>query len=599
MAREHSLSAGDLLKPHARALTLGFVAVIGEGAASLLEPWPLKVVIDNVLKSQPLHGWLSELVLPLASGDRLTILKFAALAALAIAILGALCSYTEKYLTTSTGQWVMHDLRLRVYSHIQRLSLSYHDHRRTGDLVSRVTDDIDAIQSFIASGLLGVLINALTLVGMVGVMFYMSWRFTLIALSIAPVLFLLVYTYTRRIKKAAREVRKKEGEIVSVIQEVLSSIRVVKAYAREDYEQTRLEEESLESVEIALRARGLKARLAPLVAILVAVGTSMVLWFGARMALAGSLSAGALIVFILYLNKMYKPMQELSKMTDAWSKAAVGFERIREVLDTDGEVRDLPGARNAPRVRGLIEFEHVNFAYSPESPVLKDVNLRIEPGQVAALVGPTGAGKSTLISLIPRFYDPTSGVVRIDGIDIRRLRMQSLRQRMSFVLQETLLFHGPVWSNIAYGRPGASRAEILRAAELANAHEFIEKMPQGYDTLMGERGVTLSGGQRQRIAIARAIIRDTPILILDEPGTGLDAASEKLVFEALDRLMEGRTAIVIAHRLSTVRRAGVIFVVKDGAVIERGKHEELVQAGGLYAELYELQFGLEAQAGRV
>jgi subfamily B ATP-binding cassette protein MsbA len=595
--KPNSLSVVDLLRPHTKALGIGLLAVIGEGVTNLLDPWPLKIVIDNVLKSQPVHGWLPRLIGPLASADRLTILKFAALAALVIAVVGALCSYTEKYLTTSVGQWVMHDLRLRLYSHIQRLSLAYHDHKQTGDLVSRVTSDIDAIQSFIASGLLGALINSLTLVGMVGVMFYLNWRFTLIALSIAPVLFVLVYTYTRRIKKAAREVRKKEGEIVSVIQEVLSSIRVVKAYAREEYEQTRLEEESLESVEIALHARGLKARLAPLVAILVAVGTSMVLWFGARMVLNGSLSAGALIVFILYLNKMYKPMQELSKMTDAWSKAEVGYERIREVLETEGEVHELAGARNAPGLRGRIEFDRVNFSYQPDYPILRDVSFRIEPGQVAALVGPTGAGKTTIISLIPRFYDPTSGVVRIDGADIRRFRMQSLRQQMSFVLQETLLFRAPVWNNIAYGKPGASRAEILRAAELANAHEFIEKMPQGYDTLIGERGATLSGGQRQRIAIARAIIRDTPILILDEPSSGLDAAAEKLVFEALDRLMEGRTSIVIAHRLSTIRRAGIIFVVNDGAIAESGTHDELVKSGGLYAELYELQFGVEAQAG--
>jgi len=300
----------------------------------------------------------------------------------------------------------------------------------------------------------------------------------------------------------------------------------------------------------------------------------------------------------MYLNKMYKPMQELSKMTDAWSKAEVGYERIREVLEINGEVQDLPGARRAPRLRGQIEFDHVHFNYRPDTPVLRDVSFRIEAGQVAALVGPTGAGKTTIISLIPRFYDPTSGTVRIDGSDIRRFRIQSMRQQMSFVLQETLLFHGPVWSNIAYGKPGATRAEILRAAEMANAHEFIEKMPEGYDTLVGERGVTLSGGQRQRIAIARAIIRNTPILILDEPTTGLDAASEKLVFEALDRLMENRTSIVIAHRLSTIRRAGIIFVVQDGVICECGTHEQLVNTDGLYAELYELQFGAGSHAGK-
>ena len=507
-----------------------------------------------------------------------------------IAVVGAIFSYAEKYLTTSVGQWVMHDLRRTLYSHVQRLSLSYHDHKQTGDLISRVTSDIDAVQSFLASGLLSAMVDVLTLLGMIAVMFYLNWRFTLIALSVSPALFLIVYSYTRRIKKAAREVRKKEGEIVSVIQEVLTSIRVVKAFGREEYEQQRLEEESLESVELALRARGLKAKLSPIVEVIVAIGTSMVLWFGAKMVLDSTLSAGSLVMFIWYLGKMYKPMQDLSKMTDSYSKALVGYERIRELLETDSEVNDLPGARNIPPVKGEIEFENVSFSYEPNSPVLADVSFKVAPGQVVALVGPTGAGKTSIISLIPRFYDPESGRVKIDGQDIRRFTQKSLRQQISFVLQETVLFHAPVWKNIAYGKPGATRAEILRAAQLANAHEFIEKMPEGYDTMIGERGVTLSGGQRQRIAIARAVIRNTPILILDEASSGLDAAAEKLVFEALDHLMEGKTSIVIAHRLSTIRRADIIMVVSDGKIVESGTHQELLQSGGVYAELYELQF---------
>jgi len=589
-AEARSLTIGDLLRPHVRLLALGLAAVIGEGLANLLEPWPLKVVLDNVLKSKSGDGWLNHLIDTHFDGNKLQILEVAALAVLAIALVGGLCSYLEKYVTTSVSQWVTHDLRRALYSHIQRLSLAFHDHKQTGDLISRVTSDIDAIQSFITSGLLGVLINSLTLLGMVGVMLYLNWRFTLIALSIAPVLFTVVYSYTRRIKKAAREVRKKEGEIVSVIEEVLSSIRVVKAFAREDYEQHRLEEQSLEGVEIALRARSLKAKLAPLVEIIVAVGTSLVLWFGARMALTGRLSAGSLVVFIFYLGKMYKPMQELSKMTDAYSKAAIGYERIREVLDIDGETKDLPGARRAPQFRGAIEFRNVDFCYDHDVPVLNNVSFRIEPRQVAALVGPTGAGKSTIISLIPRFYDPTSGLITIDGLDVRRFTQKSLRHQVSFVLQETFLFHGPIWQNIAYGKPDAGRNEILRAAELANASEFIERMPEGYDTIVGERGVTLSGGQRQRIAIARAIIRDTPILILDEPSSGLDAASEQLVFEALDRLMQTKTSIVIAHRLSTVQRADVIFVVDRGSIVESGTHSELMHSGGLYSQLHEIQF---------
>jgi subfamily B ATP-binding cassette protein MsbA len=585
-----------LLRPHTKTLALGLLAVIGETIADLLQPWTLKIVFDNVLKTgkPQAHGWLNSLILATVGTNPLAILRFAAIAALAIAVAGAICSYWEKYLTTSVGQWVMHDLRRTLYSHVQRLSLSYHDQKQTGDLISRVTSDIDAIQSFVASGVLGVFVDILMLVGMVGVMFYVNWRFTLIALSVAPPLFAVVYSYTRRIKKASREVRKKEGEIVSVIQEVLTSIRVVKAFAREDYEQKRLEEESLESVEIALRARGLKAKLSPLVEVIVAVGTSLVLWFGARMVLQGALSAGSLIVFILYLGKMYKPMQDLSKMTDAYAKASIGYERIQEVLATHREVTDLPGSRPAARLRGKIDFENVSFQYGPDAPVLHDVTLHIEPGQTAALVGPTGAGKTTIVSLIPRFYDPVSGVVRIDGQDVRRYTQKSLRQQISFVLQETLLFHGSIWNNIAYGKPEASRAEIYRAAELANAHEFIDKMPQGYDTIVGERGVTLSGGQRQRIAIARAVIRDSPILILDEPGSGLDAASEKLVFDALDRLVEGKTSIVIAHRLSTIRNAHTIFVVDAGTIRESGTHEELLRAGGLYADLYDIGFGEQA-----
>jgi ATP-binding cassette, subfamily B, bacterial len=300
------------------------------------------------------------------------------------------------------------------------------------------------------------------------------------------------------------------------------------------------------------------------------------------------------VLFIQYLSKMYKPMQELSKLTDTYSKAAVGYERVQEVLRTKNEIRDLPKARRAPKFKGKIEFEHVSFSYSPEQPVLRDINVSVQPGQVAALVGPTGAGKSTIISLVSRFYDPLEGMVKIDGTDIRQFKQQSLRRQISYVLQETVLFHGPIWRNIAYGKPEATRQEIVRAAELANATEFIDKMPEGFDTVVGERGMTLSGGQRQRIAIARAIIRNTPILLLDEPTSGLDSASEQLVFEALDRLMEGKTTIVIAHRLSTIRRADRIFVVNQGAIVEEGRHGELLKGGGLYAELYRLQFSEEA-----
>lgn len=571
-------------------LVLAFIAVLGEAGTDLLEPWPLKIVFDYVFGTKHMPAWMSGLIGGTFGLNKVAILHFAVLAVIVIAAAGALSSYAEKYLTTSVGQWVMHDLRSVLYHHIQRLSLAYHDHKPAGDLISTVTADIDSIQDFISQALLGILVNVLTLVGMLTVMFYLNWRFTLIALSITPFLFLVVYTYTRRIKQASRALRKKEGEVVSVVAEVLGSIRVVKAFAREDYEEARLAQQSLENVEIALRARSLKAKLAPVVQVIVAVGTCLVLWYGVNLVLSEQMTSGSLLVFLLYLGKMYKPMRDLSKMTDTMSKAAVGYERIRAVIETENEVRNLPGARKAPALKGAIEFEHVDFGYDKRYPTLTDVNLRVEPGQLAALVGPTGAGKSTITGLIGRFYDPQKGVVKIDGEDIRKYKMKSLRRQMSFVLQETLLFRAPIWQNIAYGKPEATREEILRAAELANADEFIKNMPQQYDTMVGEKGVTLSGGQRQRIAIARAIIRNSPILILDEPTSGLDAASEELVFEALGRLMEGRTTIVIAHRLATIRRADVIFVIDHGTVVERGTYEQLIAAGGLFAKLHEIQF---------
>ncbi len=589
------LTIRNLLRPHVASLVLGFFCVLGEATANLLEPWPLKIVLDGVLKGKSDHADVLRWIYSAVGADKIAVLKLACLAVIAIAVLDAISSYGEKYLTTSMGQWITYDLRRAIYAHVQRLSLAFHDEKRTGDLITRVTDDVDAIQSFITQGLLGLFINLLTLVGMIGVMFYLNWKFTLVALSVAPVLFFIVYTYTRRIKKATRAVRKKEGEIISVVEEVLSSIRVVKAFAREDYEVKRLEEQGLEQVEIALKARALKAKLTPAVNIIVAVGTCLVLWFGGRLALNGSISSGSLVVFVWYLGKMYKPMQELSKLTDTYTKAAIGYERIQEVLATDREVKDMRGAGPAPRFRGDIAFENVSFSYTPGTPILKEVSFDIKAGQTAALVGPTGAGKTSIVSLIARFYDPEQGTVAIDQMDLRRYKQKSLRQQISFVLQDTVLFHAPLWQNIAYGKPEASRDEIVKAAQLANAMEFIEKLPQGFDTMVGERGVTLSGGQRQRIAIARAVIRNTPILILDEPSSGLDAASEKLVFEALDKLMRGRTTIVIAHRLSTVRSADVIFVVNEGQIVERGSHEQLMERGGIYAHLHDLQFDAEQQ----
>ena len=586
----------DLLRPHWKAMTMALAAVAVGAAMDLLEPWPIKIVLDYLLQSKRLPAWMIGVVGWIGDG-KLAILNFAVVAVAAIAVVGAVSSYLEDYLTTNVGQWVMHDLRRTLYHHIHRLSLAEHDEKRTGDLIGRVTSDIDSVQDFVASALLGIVTSVLTLLGIIGVMLYMNWRFTLISLSIAPFLFLVVYYFTRRIKKASRAVRKKESELVSTVEEVFSSIRLVKAFAREDYEERRFERQSLDNVETALVARSIKMKLAPIVDVIVAIGTCLMLGYGARLVMAGQLTAGDLVVFLFYLGKMYKPMRDLSKMTDTVSKAGVGFERIREILETESAVRDLPRARQARRAsratsnstRFHLDTIRINrFSKMSVSRSSRDRSRH-------SSVRPEAARQPSSIWLrVSTIRCPAQS--KLTERDIRAFTIKSIRDQISFVLQDTVLFHTPIWENIAYGRPEATRAEIIRAAELANAHEFIEKMPEGYDTMVGERGVTLSGGQRQRIAIARAVIRNTPILILDEPTSGLDAQSEQAVFEALERLMKNKTSIVIAHHLATILDADTIFVVKDSELKERGTHEELIAAGGFYSELYDIQNGEHANA---
>src|SRR5215831_3714751 len=474
-----------VLRPHWRRLSAALATVCIIGLADVLEPWPIKIVLDYVIGSKRMPEWLSAVVDKSLGGDKMAVLHFSAAMVIAVAAAGGLASYLEKTLTNRVGQSVMYDLRRDLYHHIQRLSLSYHERHKSGDLVSRVTNDVEAVQEFVSSALLDVVVDFLTLGGMLLIMFCLNWRFTLIGMIVAPLLFLEVYTLTRRIKHGTRAIRKKEGEILSVIQESLSAIRLVKAFAREDYEENRLKQETLESIDMTLRNRRIKARLSPVVDMIVAGGTCVVLWYGAALVVGGQLTSGDLVVFLFYLGKMYKPMRDLSKMTDTISKSIVGIERINEIIKTRDSVHDMSRARPAPRFRGRIEFDRVSFAYREGEPVLRNLSFQIEPGQFVALVGPTGGGKSTIIGLIPRFYDPTAGAVRIDGVDIRSFTMKSLRERMSFVLQETLLFNAPVWQNIAYGKPEASRKDIIRAARLANADEFIEKLPQGYGTVVG------------------------------------------------------------------------------------------------------------------
>jgi subfamily B ATP-binding cassette protein MsbA len=560
-------------------------------AMSVAGPWPLKIILDNVVGSHKLSPWLDDFLRPvLSGGSKMQIAAAAAIAAVIIAVLGAIASYIANYYTTSVGQWVANDLRLRTYHHLQQLSLSYYDSHQTGTLLSTITSDVQTIQGFASSSTLGIVVDLFTIVAMLFIMFQLNWDFTLIALAVTPFMLLLVSRFKKAVKKATHEVRKEQSKIVAVVDQGLQSMRVVKAFGRQDLAEEELAEVSRATVDASLKARRVKALLSPIVAVTVAFCTAIVLWRGSALIIAGVMTAGALTVFLSYLNKFFKPVQDLATMTNAIAQAAVGVERIRAILDADTIIPERPDAREPQTLMGEIEFDHVAFAYDADSPVLTDVSFHVKAGQMVGVVGPTGCGKSTVVSLIPRFYDPTAGAVRIDGADIREYKFHALRDQIGYVLQEPELFEGCVHDNIAYGRKGVTHEQVVEAAKLANADEFIARMPHGYDTMIGERGETLSGGQRQRIGIARAIIRNNPILILDEPTAALDTESESLVMEALERLMKGRTVITIAHRLSTIRDADKIVVLKGGVVAEEGSHDELIALDGVYAELYRIQF---------
>jgi ABC-type multidrug transport system fused ATPase/permease subunit len=421
-------------------------------------------------------------------------------------------------------------------------------------------------------------------------MFWLNWDFTLIAIAVTPFMLFFVARFKKAVKKATHEVRRQQSNIVAVVEQGLQSMRVVKAFGRQDLAQQELESVSRATVDAALKARRVKALLSPVVTVTVSFCVAIVLWRGSALILAGAMTAGALTVFLSYLAKFFKPVQDLATMTNSIAQTAVGVDRIRAILEADNIIPERDDAHEPESIKGEIVFDRVAFAYNPDAPVLKEVSFHIKPGQMIGVVGPTGGGKSTIVSLIPRFYDPTAGKIEIDGVDIRDYKLQALRNHIGYVLQETVLFQGTVRDNIAYGRAGATEEEIMNAAKLADVDEFVSRMPHGYDTVVGERGETLSGGQRQRIGIARAIIRNNPILILDEPTAALDTESERMVIQALERLMKGRTVITIAHRLSTIRNSSKILVLKEGVVAEQGTHDELMKLGGVYAELYRVQF---------
>jgi subfamily B ATP-binding cassette protein MsbA len=624
------MSVGSLHEPSRRALGLlarlgrrhrgplawSMAAMVAQVVLDVLEPLPLKVIIDNVLRQRPLAaGDFGPVAGVVAAASPMRLLGIACAALLVLATSSALLEYVWSARVATIGQALAFDLRAALFRHVQRLSLSFFTTRPSGEIVHRITSDIASVQEMLVSALSVLCVNVLMLAGVVFVLVRLDPVLVIGTLCLAVPLYPLMRAYARRVKAATRRTRAREGEVAGFVQEAIGSAQITKAFAREDHEAVRFDERNHHSLEAAAAQVRIQARLKPLLDVLTAVGVFVVVYFGVRRCVSGALTVGGLVVFLTYQKSLYGPIRQLSKLSGVFAKGSIGLERISQLLAEAPELSERPSAP-CPRLRGAVSFEQVSFSYHgrrgdavDRSVVLSDVTFSVPAGSVVALVGSSGAGKTTLASLVPRFYDPTAGVVRIDGHDVAGLPLEGLRRQISLVLQDAVLFGATIWENIAYGLPDApagfgsawlqSRSEnerrqvlerVKEAAREANALAFIEKLPRGFETVLGERGVDLSGGQRQRIAIARAVIRDAPILILDEPTTGLDAESEALVMQALERLMAGRTSFVIAHRLATVRRADVILVVERGRIVEVGSHAELVVRGGRYRELAELQF---------
>lgn len=571
---------------HWPRLLLAIVCALGYTGMRLAEPWPLKFVFDNVLVDTPLvtpFPWLNAWL----GTERGRVLLLAAGMLVLFAILRGIFYYFQSVLATHVGQQVVTDIRQRLFVHVQRLSLRFHHQTSTGDLLTRFTGDVNNLRQLLAASLLSLISESIILVGFVLVMFVMNWQLALLAVVTMPsILFLLVY-YSGRIREAAHAQRRREGELASRLHETLGSMHIVQLFTHEHEEEDRLQALNTRSLNAGMRSTRMEGRLNQGVEVAVAVGMALTLWVGANQVIAGRLTPGELLVFVTYMKSFFRPMRRISRIAERASKASTCVDRITDVLDQEPEIRD--GARVAPRFRGEITFRDVSFGYGKDETIVRDLDLSIAPGQTIALVGASGAGKSTIVSLLPRLYDTTAGSIQVDGTDIREFTLRSLREQISVVPQDGALFGGTIRENIAYGNPPADDQTIEAAARAANIHGFIQSLPEGYHTVLEEGGVSLSGGQRQRLAIARAMVRDAPIVVLDEPTTGLDAASEQAVLDALEHLLRDRTAIVITHRLDTVRDASEIVVLDSGRVVERGTHDELMACGGHYRDLYRLQ----------
>ena len=568
-------------------LTISFLALLVETGLHMLEPWPLKFIFDEIIFKE---FKVERLEVPfLDDFNVITLLTLLAVALVIIAVLRGSMAYVSTAGMAVAATKILSEIRANLYSHIQSLSLSFHNKAKTGDLITRVTYDIERLREVTVVAALPLVTNTLTMVGMLGVMMWLNIQLALIAVAIFPLFLMTTATMSKRIHKVATKQRQREGVMAANAAEAIGAIKVVQALSLESRLEKTFAKQNQKSLDESAQTQKLRAGQERTVEILVAIATSIVLWRGVQLVMVGTLTPGDLLVFITYLKVAFKPMRQLAKYIGQIAKAIASGERIIDLLDIVPEVRDSKWAYPAPPFRGMVEFSGVSFAYENQANTLNNLSLTVLPGQKVALVGASGGGKSTLVSLLLRLYDPQQGGVLIDGHDIREYTLDSLRKQISIVLQESILFAASIKDNIAYGCVEATDKEIEMAARLANAHDFIMALPEGYDTVVGERGSTLSGGQRQRIAIARAAIRNAPIVIMDEPTVGLDNHSERLVTDALDRLTQASTTFLITHDLRTAKNADQIFYLEEGQVLERGTHEQLMKLGKHYATLYRLQ----------
>jgi ATP-binding cassette subfamily B protein len=569
-------------------MLLAYAALAAMVGMAVARPWPLKLVLDVIILRK---ATLQETV-PIApalfdSLDRSTLLALLCVALVCMSLLEAFFGYLQKVWFASVGQYASTDVLEHVFTHLQTLPRSTHDGPRTGDIVVRLTSDVKTLRDLMVNHVEKLGRYALTFVSTIAIMTWMNWRLTLLGLTVVPLVYCASYWFSREIRRAVKQKRSREGAVASIVQETLASLPEVQAFTQEDSERDRFRREARQSLDAGLESSRLGGAFTRSIKVLNTVGTALVVWYGATRVLHGTLSPGDLVVFVAYVRELYEPIQNLSELWVQFAEAAVSGERVLDLIKTAPRIQDAPHAIRAPSFRGEIRFDNVVFGYERDTPVLNQMSFRIAAGETVALVGASGSGKSTVLNLLLRFHDPWQGRVLIDGEDVRRFKLRSLRSQVSAVFQEPVLFRRTVAENIAYGKAGSIMPEIVEAAKTAKAHEFILALPEGYETVLDERGGNLSGGQRQRIALARAFLRDAPILILDEPTSGLDALTQSQLSETLEELARARTTIVIAHRLSTVERANRILVLQDGHVAEHGSHADLLARSGLYRELWE------------